>query len=94
MWAPRPLGAERSPTTRVAQLKYFRFHAKQQCAARFEHARVSSEGGVSAMRTRRSPCMESNSVCEASAAAASCAQRIGGSPKRRSVLADVAPTGS
>src|SRR5215213_8240917 len=32
--------------------------------------------------------MESISVCEAIAAAAFCAQRIGGSPRRRSVLAD------
>ena len=38
--------------------------------------------------------MESASVCGAIAAAAFCAQRIGGSPKRRSVLADGAPTGS
>jgi hypothetical protein len=38
--------------------------------------------------------MESTSVCEAIVAAAFCAQRIGGSPKRRSVLADGAPTGS
>jgi hypothetical protein len=40
------------------------------------------------------PRMESTSVCEAIAAAAFCAQRIGGSPKRRSVPADGAPTGS
>src|SRR6266508_5138078 len=38
--------------------------------------------------------MESISVCEAIPAAAFCAQRIGGSPRRRSVLADGAPTGS
>src|SRR5881409_63129 len=38
--------------------------------------------------------MESTSLCEAIAAAAFCAQRIGGSQKRRSVLADGAPTGS
>ena len=35
--------------------------------------------------------MEGASVCEAIAAAASCALRFGGSPKRRSVLADGAP---
>ena len=36
-------------------------------------------------------CMESASVCEAIAAAASCALRFGGSPKQHSVLADGAP---
>jgi hypothetical protein len=43
-WAPN------APDTRVAQLKYFRFHAKQQCAARFEHARVSSKAGAGERR--------------------------------------------
>src|SRR4051794_9188889 len=38
--------------------------------------------------------MESISVCEAIAAAAFAAQRIGGSPQRRSVIADGTPPGS
>ena len=46
-----PAGRRTLPTTRVAQLKYFRFHAKQQCAARFEHARVSSGAGASPSRS-------------------------------------------
>jgi hypothetical protein len=46
-----PAGRRTLPTTRVAQLKCFRFHAKQQCAARFEHARVSSAASVTGLTT-------------------------------------------
>jgi hypothetical protein len=55
----------------------------------WERALAGDAGGVRVLL-----CMESARVCEAIAAAAFCAQRIGGSPKRRSVLADGAPTGS
>ena len=80
-----PRDGRRSTRSRVIHLVQGgrRPEALESAASRRKRQRLGHVGPPSVL-----PGAESTSVCEAVAAAAFCDKRIGGSPKRRSVLAD------